>query len=96
MVTSGSPVPEEIHHGQQIRRNDLVSYYEEADYMIPQQLTAVVVANESAVVKVLSADTDVFVLLCAHLWKCKWYLIKLYMDTFSNDRDKLISINKTV
>ena len=64
--------------------------------MIPQQLTAVVVANESAIVKVLVADTDVFVLLCAHLWKCKWYLIKLYMDTFSNDRDKLISINKTV
>ena len=64
MVTSGSPVPEEIHHGQQIRRNDLVSYYEEADYMNPQQLTEVVNANESAVIKVLSADTDVLVLLC--------------------------------
>ena len=35
VVTSGSPVPEEIPHGQQIRRNDLVSYYEKADNMIP-------------------------------------------------------------
>ena len=59
MVTPGIPVPEEIHQGKQIRRNDLVSYYEEADYMIPQQLITVVVANESAAVKVLSADTDV-------------------------------------
>jgi len=64
--------------------------------MIPQQLSAVVSANENAVVEVLSANTDVFVLLCAHLWKSKWNSIKLYMDTFSNDRDKLIGINKTV
>jgi len=88
VITAGNPVPEEVQLGVQISRTDLASLYEEADYMIPQQIAAIVSADEKAVVTVLSADTDVFVLLCFHLWKCKWHSIKLHMDTFSDSKDK--------
>ena len=67
MITSRSPVPEEVQLGVQISRTDLVSHYEEADYMIPQQIAEIVSENKNAVVTVLPADTDVFVLLCFHL-----------------------------
>ena len=82
--------------GVQISRTDLVSHYEEADYMIPQQIAAIMSENKNAVVTVLSADTDVFVLLCFHLWKYKWHSTKLQMDTLSDGKDKLISINYIV
>jgi len=52
--------------------------------------------NKNAVVTVLSADTDVFVLLCFHLWKYKWHSTKKQMDIFSDGKDKLISITNTV
>ena len=96
VINAGNPVPEEVQLGVQISRTDLASLYEESDYMIPQQIAAIVSADEKAVVTVLSAVTDVFVLLCFHLWKCKWHSIKLHMDTFSDGKDKLISINNTV
>ena len=67
MITSRSPVPEEVQLGVQISRTDLVSHYKEADYMIPQQIAEIVSENKNAVVTVLPADTDVFVLLCFHL-----------------------------
>ena len=64
--------------------------------MIPQQIAAIMSENKNAVVTVLSADTDVFVLLCFHLWKYKWHSTKQQMDTFSDGKDKLISITNTV
>ena len=84
--------------GVQISRTDLVSHYEEADYMIPQQIAAIMSENKNAVVTVLSAyrHTDIFVLLCFHLWKYKWHSTKQQMDTFSDGKDKLISITNTV
>ena len=43
----------------------------------------------------VSADTDVFVLLCSNLAKNNWYSANLYMDTFTED-NKLINVNKSV
>ena len=88
-------MPEEIYCGLRITRQDLVSYYDEADYMIPQQLSSIIDENKQAVIKVVSDDRDVFVLLCSNFQKINWTSTKLYMDAFT-DNEKLISINKSV
>lgn len=82
-----------IHNGVRIRRQDLSSLYDEADYMIPQQVDCIDEEGK-AVIKVLSEDTDVFVLLCGHFLERKWSS-KIYMDPFSNE-NKIVSINKSV
>ena len=41
LITSGSHVPQEVKFGVRVSRMDLVSFYEEADHMIPQQIEAI-------------------------------------------------------
>ena len=67
MVTSKSPSPETTRLGIRIKRDDLQSFFDEADYIIPQQVHAAINEGKKAI-KVISADTDVFVLLCA-MWQ---------------------------
>ena len=38
VVTSKTPVPEEVKNGVRIKRRDLSSYFDEADYAIPQHV----------------------------------------------------------
>ena len=83
----------QVHKGVGIKRHDLTSFYDEADYMIPQQVHRI---NDEGkgVIKVLSADTDVFVLLCGHFLERKWSS-KIYMDPFTKE-NKIININNSV
>ena len=46
------------------------------------------------VIKVLSKDTDVFVLLCSHFFERKWSS-QIYVDQFTN-KNKMVSIKKSV
>ena len=63
--------------------------------MIPQQLSSIIDKKKQAVIKVLSDDMDVLVLLCSHFKKINWSSTKLYMDAFTDDKN-LISINKSI
>ena len=45
---------------------------------------------------VLSADTDVFVLLCSHFQKYGWLNASIYMRDPRQNETKIIIINKTV
>ena len=66
VMTSKFPVPEQVQHGVRTKRRDLPSHYEEADYIMLQQVYLIVKEEGKKSVKVLSSDTDVFVLLCFH------------------------------
>ena len=68
--------------------------YKRQDYAIPQHVHSLLTDEGKKSVKVLSSDTDVFVLLCYFLsqsWKDK----DLYMDSFSSE-SKVMNINKSV
>ena len=95
VITSKNEVPEEVHFGVRIERHDLATNFDEAEYIIAQQVNSTVRQGEKQVIKVVSADTDVFVFLCSNLAKNNWYSANLYMDTFTED-NKLININKSV
>ena len=94
VVTSNDIHPEQTNQGIKFKREDLESYFDEADYLIPQQVEAAI-KNGCRTIKVVSADTDVFVLLCYHYQKRDWSQAKVYMKDFS-DGNKIISIKKTV
>ena len=51
--------------------------------------------KKQAVVKVLSDETDVFVLLCSNIKKINCSSTKLYTDAFK-DNNKIIIINRSV
>ena len=51
--------------------------------------------KKQAVVKVLSDETDVFVLLCSNFKKINCSSTKLYTDAFK-DNNKIIIINRSV
>lgn len=95
VITAKSSTPIMTYQGDVQPREDLDSNYDEADYMIPQQVNAIFKEKKQTVVKVLSNDTDVFVLLCSHFLKFNWSSLQLYMGTFGEDT-KMISINKSV
>ena len=59
VVTSKQPVPVETQYGQMSERVDLKSDYDEADYIIPQQVNAAIHENCQSVF-VICIDTDVF------------------------------------
>ena len=93
-VTSKNPVSEQVQHGVITKRRDLTSHYEEAGYMMPQQVHSILKEEGKKSVKVRSSDTNVFVPLCYHFandWTPKY----VYMDPFSG-RSKLISIENSV
>ena len=66
VLTSENPVPEQVQHGVRTKRRELTSHYDEADYIMLQQVHSILKEEEKKSVKVLSSDTDVFVLLCFH------------------------------
>ena len=92
VITSKCSVPKEIHCGVKIKRQDLILHQDEGDDMIPQQLSSIVDEKKQAVIKFLSDDTDVFVLLCSYFKKINSSTTKLYMDAFKDN--KLMRINK--
>ena len=46
-------------------------------------------------IKVISADTDVFVLLCYHYLKQNWSQADMYLESFQQDKG-VVSIKRTV
>ena len=94
LVTSKNPVPEQVQHGVRTKKGDLASHYDEADYIMPQQVHSILKKEGKKSVKMLSSDTDVFVLLCFHFTN-HWAPKDVYMDPFSGG-SKLISIKKSV
>ena len=62
IVTSHDIYPEEVKNGVRCKRVDLVTHYDEADYIIPHQVDSAIRYGKTSM-KVISADTDVFVLL---------------------------------
>ena len=71
MITAKDSYPIEVQEGISIRRSDLETHFDEADYIIQQQVDAAV--HEGALcIKVKSADTDVFVLLCSNYLTRNW------------------------
>ena len=66
VITSNNEVSQELPHGIKISRFDLRSNFDEADYVIQQQVHSLVMQGNKNSIKVISADTDVFVLLCTN------------------------------
>ena len=71
------------------------SNFDEADYVIQQQVNSLVMQGNNSSIKIISADTDVFVLLCSNFLANGWCQINIYMETFT-DESKIISINRSV
>ena len=65
-----------------------------ADYIIPQQVNSAV-QEGCQKIKVLSDDTDVFVLLCSFFVSLIWSSYKVFMQSFNFDK-KITCINETV
>jgi len=93
VVTSKSPVPEQVHNGVRAKRRDLISHFDIADYAIPQHVNSLLIERATYSVRVLSKDTDVFVLLC-HNYLQHWENKEVYMDMFSSE-SKVINIKKS-
>ena len=94
IVTSKSIYPVETSHGLQIKRQGLMTMLDEADYIIPQHVNTAIEQGHAAV-KVISADTDVFVLLCGMYVKKNWTAAEVDMEDFNPDKP-LISIQRTI
>ena len=94
IVTSDDVHPEETSQGIREKREDLESHYDEADYIVPQQVEAAI-KHGNRVIKVISADTEVFVLLCYHYLKRDWSQAEVYFEDFQAGK-KIVSIRKTV
>ena len=95
VITSKNEVPQELHHGIEISRFDLRSNFDEADYVIQQQVHSLVMQGNKNSIKVISADKDVFELLCSNFATKDWSSVNIIMETFI-DESKLISIKKSV
>ena len=94
VVTSSDVLPEETVHGLRRKRQDLETHYDEADYIIPQQVHGAIIRGKKSI-KVISADTDVFKLLCHHYLKNNWCEAEVYLQNFQDDNG-IISIKRTV
>ena len=95
VIKSKNEVPQEIHYGIEINRTDLRSNFDEADYVIQQQVHSIVKQGDRNSIKIISSDTDVFVLLCSNFLANDWSSANIFMETFI-DNSKLININKSV
>ena len=78
MITASSEVPEETHNDNRQRENFRTSH-EEADLIIPQQVLFAV-EEGAGCVKVISGDTDVFVLL-THFFHLKQPSATIIMES---------------
>ena len=94
VVTSKSKFPIEILNGKKKVRQDLETLFDEADYIIPQQVNSTVLDGCKSI-KVISSDTDVFVLLCSMYLMQDWSTVNVYLEDFNADT-KIIDIGMTV
>ena len=90
-VTSDDIYPEETSQGIRTKREDLESHFDEADYIIPQQVDFGI-RHGHTTIKVIS---DVFVLLCYHYLQSDWSRAEVYLEDFQAGKG-IISIKETV
>ena len=83
VVTSAAESPEQVQEGTHIIRRDMNTLHEEADVIIPQQIMHVMKEGH-AIYKVITEDTDIFVLLCHFYFHQQWK-IQLFMESFGTD-----------
>ena len=65
---STNDISEEANHGQRMKKHELSSDYDKANYVIPHQVHLVICGGDKNI-KVVSADTDVFIILRKKLLK---------------------------
>jgi hypothetical protein len=94
LITSNNTCPEETTCGMSRTRFDLESMFDEADYILPQQVDSAVREGKTSI-KVISSDTDVCVLLCSIYISQGWGDAEIYIQDFNDDKN-IISVNKTV
>ena len=97
IITASDPTPVEIFKGVITERRDLYTRHEEADVIIPHQVISAI-GKGSSCVRVLSDDTDVFVLLLHYLLPIDQDVVPMVqMDSpKTEERDRaLINIMKT-
>ena len=94
IVTSDDISPEETSQGIRTKREDLESHFDEADCIITQQVDSAI-RHGHTTIKVISADTDVFVLLCYRYLQSDWSRAEVYLEDFQA-RKGIISIKETV
>ena len=92
IVTSHHIYPKEVKNGMRCKKVDLVIHYDEADYITPHQVDSTI-RNGKRSVKLISADTDVFVVLSYHFVKSDWSDAEVYLEDVSADKGT-ISIKK--
>ena len=63
IISAQSPIPVELFHGNEIQREDLCNTHEEADSVIIYLMLHTAMKRKSKSIKVMCADTDVFILL---------------------------------
>ena len=83
IVTSKSIYPAETNQGLQINRQHLMTVFDEADYIIPQQVNVAVEHGQTAI---SFCWCNVFVLLCGMCMKKNWVGAEIYMDSFNPDK----------
>ncbi len=94
VVTGKSPIPTEVCSGLQIIRPDLKTMHEEADVIIPNQVVYLASLG-CCTIKVISDDTDVFVLLLVHYYADKKLTSTLVMEQTSQGCSS-VNIGSTV
>ena len=93
VVTGISDTPVEVKQGKRIERSDLRTTHEEADVILPHQVVQFA-SNTKKILKVISDDTDVFVLLM-HYYHHSQVSASLLMEPTSPERT-LVNIGDTV
>ena len=93
IITAQGQAPEQVQLGVHIIRDDLKSTQEEADVIIPYQVSEAIVDGKKSI-KVICEGTDVSALLCLCYNLQNWE-IDLYMADFT-ERKSIISIKDTV
>ena len=93
VVTTSDQVPDIIQKGNLEKHNQLWNSFEEADNIIIHQL-CIIVGDGAACVKVVSDDTDVFVLLL-HFYHKENFTANISMEATSGERT-VVSIGETV
>ena len=93
IITAQAEALEQVQLGVHIIRDDLKSTQEEADCIIPYQVSEAI-ADEKNSVKIICEDTDVFILL-PHCYDLKNWEMDLYMAGFMEGKN-IISIKDAV
>lgn len=93
IITSKSNFPEQSFEGERVTRFDMETTFDEAGYIIPQQVLTAFQEGKKTI-KVISADTDVFIPLC-HYYHSVNIDVEVLLEDFSADK-KPISTSKSV